>query len=314
MSRLTSRRMYVCFAAVALWCAGRGMAEVVASPDRVVFNGYGQSYVIQLSSGGKALSPGDIKSWRLLASGHDYIRMLRVEKAAGGLQIAPSPLMEVGTYELEIRTAQGVAVVDVAAPLDEGPDIVNQSAKSQGISEEEARRLLGLTRPIGREEVRLELPPRYYEGQTLALSMPHLPGRRYAWFINGTLYREGEDEFNLVYVFPKPGQYKVDYVETAVVDGVRVGVARGSAVTEAVALEPVPFSAKINTVATFKAPSGYRDITWRVDGAEVSREATLQHRFKTAGQHTVECLAASPLEGHQEGFVRQTYAVTVTTK
>jgi hypothetical protein len=298
----------------ALLLAGQGMAEVVASPDRVVFHGYGASCQIRLSSGGRDLAPAEIKGWRLLASGHDYIRMLRVEKVAGGLRIAPSPLMEVGTYELEIRTAQGVALVDVAAPLDEQPDIVNQAAKSQGISEEEARRLLGLTRPIGREAVELAMPPRYYEGQTLQLSMPHLPGRRYAWFINGELYREGEDEFNLVYVFPKPGRYVVDYVETALVDGARVGVARGSATTEVAALDPVPFSAKVNTVTSFRAPSGYRSYVWRVEGAEVSREATLQHRFKTPGTYTVECLATSPLEGHQQGFLRQTYAVTVGAK
>lgn len=116
---------------------------VTAAPATVTFTSPQQSATIKLTKDGTPIPAKDIRSWQFLASGHDYKHMLSVEKMDGALKIAPSKTLEVGSYDLNIETAQGSVIVQVFAPLNDLPDIVEKTAALTGLSEKKSRRNWG---------------------------------------------------------------------------------------------------------------------------------------------------------------------------
>jgi len=293
--------------------AAQGNAAVIADPASITFTAPTQSFSIALSNNGTAIPAGDIRGWQLIASGHDYKHMITVEKANGALKITPSPSIEVGSYDLNIDTAQGPAHVQVFAPLSDVDDIVQKLAALTELSEKQVAQKMGLLYTSGRADVEITLPPVYYEGQTLVLNMADLPGagHRGTWFMNGTVIAEGLEKSALEYTFHVPGEYVLSYVETEQKDGKASPVARARAYTRVVAVPAVPTESGINVMTEYSAPAGFRSFAWRVDAKEVAGGATYAQAFDSPGVHRIECLASDPIQGPADGYLRVRYDTTV---
>ncbi|MCX5772068.1 MAG: hypothetical protein NTZ09_17595 [Candidatus Hydrogenedentes bacterium] len=303
----------VCALMVLCLSATLSYGAVTADPAKATFTSPQQSATIKLTNDGAPIPATDIRGWRLLASGHDYKHMLSVEKMDGALKIAPSKTLEVGSYDLNIQTAQGSVVVQVFAPLSDLPDIVEKTAALTGLSEKAIEAKMGLLTATGREEIQIDLPPVYYEGQTLELTMAAKPGPGHTctWFMNGDLMAEGPEQNALAYTFTETGEYVLTCIETEKKNGNTATVARTRAHTRVVAVPGVPTEVAVNTKMEFAPPPGYQKHTWRIDGKEVSNEPVLKHAFQAPGTHTVECLASSPDAGPPKGFLRIRYNAAV---
>ena len=304
----------VCALMVLCLSATLSYGAVTADPATATFTAPQQSATIKLTKDGAPIPAKDILGWQLLASGHDYKHMLNVEKMDGALKITPSKTIEVGSYDLNIETAQGSVIVQVFSPLSDLPDIVEKTAALTGLSEKVIKEKMGLVTATGREEVQIDLPPVYYEGQTVELSMPVKAGRAYAWFMNGDLVAEGPERNAFTYTFKEPGEYVLNYIETEKADGKTIAVARARAYTRVVTVPGVSTEVAVGTEIEFGPPPGYQKHVWRIDGQEVSTELALKHTFRDPGFHTVECLASSPNEGPAQGFLRIRYNTTVKPK
>ncbi len=219
--------------------ATQSYGAVTADPAKTTFTSPQQSATIKLTSNGTPIPAKDIRGWQFLASGHDYKHMLSVEKMDGAVKIAPSKTLEVGSYDLNIETAQGSVSVQVFAPLSDLPDYIEKMASLTGLSEKRIKEKMGLVTATGREEIQIDLPSVYYEGQTLELTIPTKPGPGHTcmWFMNGDVVAEGLEKNALTYTFKKPGEYVLTYIETEQKDGKMATVARTTAHTRVV---PVP--------------------------------------------------------------------------
>jgi hypothetical protein len=296
----------------ALWAA-QGHAAVVADPATATFTSPEQSATIALTRDGAPVPAKDIRGWRFMASEHDYKHMLSLEKTDGAVKIAPSKTMEAGSYDLNIDTAGGMVVVQVFAPLSDVPDAVQKRAAITGESETRIKERLGLSVSISREETQMELPRVYYEGQTLELTMPSNPANTSAWFVNGNLVAEGPGQNAVAHTFTEPGEYVLTYLETRTDGANSAVVARATAHTRVVPVPVVQMEAAVNTETEFAPPPGYRKHAWRVDGKDVSTGQTLKATFRESGAHSVECMATAPEKGHEQGFLRLRYNITVKT-
>lgn len=284
---------------------------VTADPVQVTFTSPQQSATVKLMRDGMPIPAKDVRGWKFLASGHDYKEMIVIEKMDGAVKIAPSNALEVGSYDLAIDTAGGTVFVQVFAPLSDLHDVVQRQKALTGEAEEKIKEKMGLAIGTGRETISIELPPVYYEGQTLELSMERHPGRTYTWFVNGELVDEGPGKNAIAYTFKSSGEYVLNYVETEKRGGQTVTVARAEASTRVAAVPAVPTEARVGAQTEFLAPGGYRKHVWTVDGKEVSVEPSLKYTFKAPGAYAVECLASSPDSGPAQGFQRVRYEVTV---
>lgn len=168
-----------------------------------------------------------------------------------------------------------------------------------------------MTTSVDRADMQMDLPPVYYEGQTLELSMQSTPGRASAWFMNGEFIAEGVEQNALSYTFKALGEYVLDYIETEQHSGAAVVVARARAYTRVVSMPKVVVEVAVNIETDFLPPAGYHNHVWHLDGQKISTDAVLRHSFKNPGVHTVECMASSPEEGTSPGFRRVHYITTV---
>ena len=302
---------FMCVFMVVCLSATPSYGAVTADPSRATFTSPQQSATIQLMNDGAPISAKDIRGWQFLASGHDYKHMLSVEKKDGSLTIAPSKSLEVGSYDLNIETVHGSVIVQVFAPLSDLPDIVEKTAALTGQSEKKIAEKMGLTTTAGRETIQIDLPPVYYEGQTLSLTMKLKPGRTCAWFMNGDLLAEGSEQNTLRYTFKDPGEYVLIYIESENENGKLTPIGRAKSHTRVVPVPSVLSEVAVNTEIEFTPPAGYKKHAWRLDGQEVSTEPSLKQTFKAPGVHTVECLASAPNEGPSQGFLRVRYNTTV---
>jgi hypothetical protein len=224
----------VCIVMVLCLPAALGNAAVTADPAQATFTSPQQSAVIKLTKDGVPVPARDIRGWQFIASDHDYRHMLSVQKMDGALKIAPSRTIEVGSYDLRIDTVQGGVVVQVFAPLSELPDIVEKTAVLTGEPKAKIEEKMGLSTPLGCGQVRIDLPPLYYVGQTLELTMPAGSGCSCAWSVNGKIVAEGAGQNALTYTFAAPGEYTLTYVETDKENGRNAVVARATANTKVV--------------------------------------------------------------------------------
>lgn len=304
----------LCAVLVCLAAAAPGYAAVTADPAQATFTSPRQSVVITLTADGAPIPADEIRSWQLLASGHDYKHMLDVEKREGALKIAPSSTIEVGSYDLNIETARGAVMVRVFAPLSDLPDIVEKRAALTGESESRIKEKLGLQTDLGRGETVISLAPVYYEGQTLELTMPAVAGCGYAWFMNGEVVAEGPGENSLSHTFMHPGEYVLTFIETRAAAGGAECTQRAVAHTRVVPVPPVPTEVPVNAEITFLPAPGYAKHAWSLDGQAVSTGAVLKHTFSEPGSHTIECVASSPDRGPVQGFMRTRHIATVIMK
>jgi hypothetical protein len=304
----------LCVLLVMCMAATLSHGAVTATPDRVTFTSPDQSATIALSSDGSPVLALDVRGWRFLVNNHDYQHMILVEKKDGAIMIRPSAALEVGSYDLSIDTAHGPVTVRVYAPLSDLPDVVEKTAALTGMSEKRVEERLGLTTSLRPEETLIELPPVYYEGQSMDVHMPLEPGRAGAWFVNGELVAEGSENNALAYTFNEPGEYVLIYMETENRDGQTLAVGRARAYTRVVPVPSVTVETAVNTEMEYLPPAGYQNHLWRLDGEQVSTEPTLKHVFIVPGTYIVECQASSPHQGRSEEFVRVRYHTVVTLK
>jgi len=306
----------ICALMVLCLSATLSYGAVTADPAKATFTSPQQSATIKLTKDGAPIPAKDIRGWQFLASGHDYKHMLSVEKMDGALKIAPSKTLEVGSYDLNIETAEGSVIVQVFAPLSDLPDIVEKTAALTGLSEKEIKLKMGLSTITRREEIKIDLPPVYYEGQTLELALPAKPGagRTCTWFMNGDLVAEGPEQNAVTYTFKAQGEYVLTYIATEKENDKTVIVAFARANTRVVSVPAVSTEVAVGTEMEFAPPSGYQKHAWSIDGQMLSTEPALKHTFKDPGVHTVECLASAPNEGPQQGFLRIRYNTVVKSK
>jgi hypothetical protein len=301
------RALVVVALVLALLAMARAYAEVAASPATVTFDAYDQSASVALTSNGQPVPASDIEGWKVLASGHDYAFMLDVKKADGTLAVRPSKLLEVGSYDLVVNTKDGPVTITVYAPLRSLPDALAKRAEALGVSTEELKTQLGLTTTLPHPETEFMLPPVYYEGQTLTMTMPSGAQHDCVWTVNGAVVKEGAGADTIEYTFPRPGVYVVTYAEK---DNGNV-VFSAKADTSAVPLPALPCEIKAGTELTLNGPEGYRTYQWKLDGAEVDSTAKYTHKYTLPGHYVAECLATGPLTGPMDGFLHYRFDVTV---
>jgi len=300
---------------LAVWCAAAWLflqlpcawAEVTVVPASVTFDALDQTASIEVMKDGRSLPGTDLRGWRLLASGHDYRHMFKFEKRGSILTLIPSESIEVGSYDLVIDTPHGSVTAKVYTPLRDLPDSLEKRAAAAGVSIDDLKKKLGLVSETIRETLSIELPPVYYQGQTLSLTMPLRLDRVYVWTMNGEVIKQGPGENHFAYTFKEPGEYVLVHYEQE--DGIAVAVA--SAETTVAALPPVAWEVPQNVQFSLSGPAGYARYEWRIDGEPVSTEGTLTHTFRSPGQYTVECRASSPPGGPEEGFLIHRYDTTV---
>ena len=199
--------------ALAIGFAPATFAAVTASPAEVTFQSPTESKTISLTANGQPVSAGAIGSVKLMVGKHDYDEMIRVERSNGAITLHPTDYMEIGSYDLIIRTSHGNAVVKVYTPLEEIPSVVDQRMQEAGVSRAEANLQLGLATPAGRERIAWNVPTQRPTGDTLALAVNATPGRTYVWQVNGETLQEGAGDSVFRYTFTQPGTYQVRYAE-----------------------------------------------------------------------------------------------------
>lgn len=198
---------------VILAMGAAAFADVTVDPATIVFKSAKDRFVLKLTSNGRPVPANDIKEWRFLAADHDYKHMIRCEKKTGILEVAPSPTMEVGTYDFQIDTKGGTAKVAVTVSLAEEKDYVQTVAEKKGESREQAQKDLGLSKINQRNTVSITLPATFQVGQTLTLTMPRIEKHLYSWTMNGKLVQSGPDKNTFNYTFLKEGEYELNYSE-----------------------------------------------------------------------------------------------------
>ncbi len=287
--------------------------DVSADPATVTFRSPSQSFTIQLTNDGTPIPAKEISGWKLLASGHDYIHMVDIKKMEGAITITPSSSVELGSYDLNIATAHGSVLVHVLTPLTDTPDMVEKMEALAGQSEKRIEAKMGLKTASGRSIIKIDLPPVYYEGQTLELTMPTEPddSQTCMWFINGETVT---DTPTLRYTFLEPGDYVLSYIESAIENGEPIVAARAESFTRVVSLPPVTNDVEVNTTMTYLPPAGFGKYRWSVDGKAESEAAEFPRSFSEPGTYTIECLATAPNAGPANEFQRVRYRTTVNPR
>lgn len=310
MRNVYSRMILIaCLAAVGVAMSWPGHAAgLQAKPDSVSFTKTDQTHTVQLTVDGKPLPASSVTSVRFMATGSDYIHMMKVERADGALKLTPSATVEIGSYDLVIGTTAGTVTVKAYTPLSDMPDTQEKMAREMGVTVEQLKERLGLTAPLGRERVTVDLPSVYYEGDVLRLAMTPNPDREFVWEINGDVVLQGKGENELSYVFAKPGAYALSYKEK---DG-GATVASMSANTMVVERPALPIRVAAGGDSILQGPEGFAEYQWKIGGNVVATTRALTYNFATPGKIQVECIAGKPQAGPAGGFVRYVFDVTVS--
>jgi len=199
--------------------AGHAAAQLAAEPQRLVFRDYDQVETVRLTAAGQPISLANIRSHAVHLGDRIFNDFFTIEKADGQVTITPTREVEIGRFQIFIHTRHGSVMVEVYTPLDQAPDSLESRAREKGITVEELRREMGLVTPTGRENIRIELAPTYYQGQTLRVNVDAKPGRTYSWRVNGEVVAEGADAHSLNYTFQQPGEHEIHYTERSAETG-----------------------------------------------------------------------------------------------
>lgn len=278
---------------------------VDAEPRALLINTLNSVAVVQLSHQGQPLAPSDFKGAKLMVDDSNYARMISVTAIDGGVRVAPTPAMEVGTYMLVIETTKGPAYVTVNAPLAGETGILEERTLALDGARDEAMRDIGLATELPRGQVQFKLPPRYLVGQALRLSAPAAPGVRYRWSVNGQPVSEG---LEFVYVFPAEGDYTVLLEQ----GGGNSAWTKSCESTTLVEEPPATtFTAKAGQRVTFSAPVGYASYAWTLDGKPVGSSRTLGLAFPQPGKYVLLCRCEGQPEAPPGSFHTVRYEITV---
>jgi len=308
INRLINRLRLRLVPALLLLCAAAAAQQtLITDPETVTFNTQDQVALVQVLRNGHPVNVTGVRGYQFLVDQNTYEHMIQVAAENGKLRIKPTNQLEVGSYLLVVNTNAGRVAIDVYAPLAEMPDSLEARAARAGVTPEQMKTLLGLSTENPRTAVSLGLPPVYYEGQTLVLSMPPQPGRHYTWGVNGNVVREGVGENELVYTFREPGEYVITYAERD--SGNVTASAAGTTLVRplpAVAVELAP-----NTDFIARAPDGFRRYGWISNGAAIGSGREIRYRLPGPGVYEIEALAEEPVAGPYDQFSRTRYRVVV---
>lgn len=304
MNMKTAR--YVVWCVVAALAVSPAFGQVTADPESVTFRNQEDSQTIRLSHDGRPVPASAIGKVEFLVDTHTYEHMIRVERQDGAVVVTPT-VMESGWYTLVIHTDMGTASVVAYAPLAHIAESLAERAAALGIPVAQLEERLGLAQRSRIETIDIELPPVYYEGQSIIVNAPESPEAVHIWTINDEEVARGMGTNRLVYTPKQTGDLILTYVK-------EVGgaiVASDTAATRVIPLPSVPATATVNRAITFHGPSGYGTYTWTLDGQAVGSDSQLQHTFATPGTHVLVCEARGGADDMAEAYRRVTYKVTV---
>lgn len=292
--------MFIAMAACLGWSV-LARAQVVAQPSAITFTRSDQSHQVTLLHDGKPLTEAEIQGSKIYIEKNDYDEFFSIRKGPGTLTITPTSQVEISTYDWVIQTAYGPVTVRITTPLQDDPNSLESRAKMLGVTVEELKVRLGLFTTGPREEVTLLLPPAYYTGQTLNITMEKRPGRSYLWRINNKIVAQGPDANSISVVFNEPGPQIVEYAETEGTAVVASGIASTNVLAQGAA-QTVPVAgatpALSSSLVVLHAPEGYAHNVWKTNGTVLQEGAEFRHDFKKAGQYVVTLESAQPtLEG-----------------
>jgi len=279
------------------------------SPKVIEFDTIDTSATVAVTQNGQGVDASAIKSVKLYAGENDYDHMIEVTKTDGHVTVRPSDMLEIGSYNLVIDTAEGTASTQVLAPLDGLYDSLESRAARLNITTNELKARLGLTKRVGTDYVALNLPKVYYVGQTLTIPIERKEDCAYVWRVNGEPIELGlGHDMPLRYTFTEPGIYDITYVEMK--DG--AVNATGFGATRVVPEPPVRRHYAENAKVKFQAPDGYAHYTWALDGKELFTSEDFVHTFNEPGKHVLTLHAHTPVIGHEEEFREITYIISVS--
>ncbi len=278
---------------------------VEANPGQIEIKTADQAVTIGVTHAGAPVPAASITSVKLYVDNHDYDHMITVEKKDGAVTIRPTEALELGHYDLAIKTGQGEVRVPVTALQTVADEGLEARAKRQGVTVEEIKAQLGISQSFGQDRIDLNLSEVYYVGQSLKMKMDVPAGRTATWMVNGAAVEAPGGA--LSYTFEQAGIVDIAYVEK---EGERtLAVALG---TVTVAAEPaIPVTVKAGVTQTLKGPEGYGRYTWKLDGADAGTEPSWKGAFERPGAHNVTVRAEAPSAESAQSLRELTYAITV---
>ncbi len=282
--------------------------DLLVSPNEITFHDLEQEVIVKIFYKKQILKKEHIKSWFFLAGDNKYNHMISLIPMDGKIMIKPA-LLETGTYDLVIETIFGKCLVSVYAPLDKLSDTLENRAKKEGISVDELKKRMGLTTPIHRIDIHLEVPPLHYEGQTLEINLEKNPEYLYVWKVNNKVVKQGEGESYLAYTFTELGDYTIE-VEERDADFL---LGKASATTKVIPYDPIPYQIRMKQPLTLTAVEGYSSYTWKVDGiVQKETKNTITLKFNAEKKYIVECIAKGPKNGHPQSYFKTIYEINVS--
>lgn len=294
------------WAATACLVLAPAAMAVVAEPASLLINTHNSVSFIQLTEGGQPLAKSDITTSKFMVNDSNYGRMISVTAQDGGVRVAPTDAMEVGSYTLIIETKKGIVYVPVNVPLDGETSLLDERTEALGGAREEAMKEIGLTTDLPRGDVHFKLPARYRVGQVLQLSAPSAPGVLYRWSVNGTVVAEASPQMS--YVFPAEGDYTVRLEQGGGNSAWRTTCEATTLVEEN---PPTPFTAKKGQRVTFSAPEGYATYSWQLDGKAMGTNRSIALAFPNPGKYLLTCRCEQGTTGAPGTFFNVRYEVSV---
>ncbi len=310
-SRRRGRRATVLGAAMlfAIVSTQSHAAHIQFQPEKLVFQSLSQTIILHLTKDGKPLPVAEMGEIKLMINDHDYDEFIDVKRIDGGLVITPTNLLNTGKYELYVGTAEHRVMIPMEAPLETIPNSLEILAERQNKSIEEVKREMGFVTTSPRHAIGFSLPEHYYLGQEMRIQMSPPPDRVFAWHVNGVEVASGYGPHTFRYTFYDEGSYHFRYTES--MNG--EPVSEDSDFTTVSAEAPIPWSIAANREFELKAPEGYAQHAWVVDGYLMSIAPTLTMKFDKTGPHVVECYATTPAMYGQRGEYRKiTYNINVS--
>lgn len=278
---------------------------VEAKPENVTIKSASEAVPIAVTHNGTPVPAGDISSVKLYVDNHDYDHMITVQKADGQVTIRPTEALELGHYDLAIKTKQGEVRVPVTALQGIADAGLEARAKRQGVSVDEIKKQLGISQSVRQERIDLGFSEVYYVGQTLNLSMAVKADRTAAWMVNGTPVDTPGG--SLKYTFDQAGVYDFAYVEKEGDKAVALGLGTVSVVAE----PAIPVEVKVGVAQTLLGPEGYGLYAWKLDGKDAGSDSSWTGTFTGPGKHTVSVRAEKPIQADSQPLRALTFAVTV---
>ncbi len=293
------------FAMFGLFVSSTAMG-LVAEPASLLINTHNSVSFIRLIEGGQPLAQSDFIRSKFMVNDSNYGRMVTVTPEVGGVRVAPTEAMEVGTYTLIIETKKGVVYVPVNVPLSGEASVLDERTEALGGARDEAMKDIGLATELPRGDVHFKLHPRYRVGQSLQLSAPVAPGVLYRWSVNGAVVAEFSPSMS--YVFPVEGDYIVRLEQGGGNSAWRTTCEASTLVEEAPASV---MTSKKGQRISFVGPEGFGKYSWHLDAKPMGEQRSIALAFPASGRYVLVCRCEQPTTGAADTFFNARYEITV---